>query len=40
MIDQILPGLYRITLPMPFRLGHVHVHALPHPGGVALFDVA
>ncbi|HPC02870.1 MAG TPA: MBL fold metallo-hydrolase [Syntrophales bacterium] len=39
MIDQILPGLYRITLPMPFRLGHVHVHALPHPGGVALFDV-
>lgn len=39
MIDRILPDLYRITLPMPFRLGHVHVHALLHPGGVALFDV-
>jgi glyoxylase-like metal-dependent hydrolase (beta-lactamase superfamily II) len=27
-----------ITLPMPFRLKHVHVFALIHDGGVALFD--
>jgi len=27
MIDRILPDLYRITLPMPFRLRHVHVYA-------------
>ena len=38
MIDQILPDLYRITLPMPFRLRHVHVYALLHDGRVALFD--
>ena len=38
MIDRILPDLYRITLPMPFRLRHVHVYALLHDGGVALFD--
>jgi glyoxylase-like metal-dependent hydrolase (beta-lactamase superfamily II) len=38
LIDQILPDLYRITLPMPFRLRHVHVHALLHDGKVALFD--
>jgi glyoxylase-like metal-dependent hydrolase (beta-lactamase superfamily II) len=38
VIDPILPDLYRITLPMPFRLRHVHVHALVHDGKVALFD--
>ncbi len=38
MIDQILPDLYRITLPMPFRLRHVHGYALLHDGKVALFD--
>ena len=38
MIDQLLPDLYRITLPMPFRLRHVHIHALVHDGKVALFD--
>ncbi|NPV05052.1 MAG: MBL fold metallo-hydrolase [Syntrophaceae bacterium] len=38
MIDRILPDLYRITLPMPFRLRHVHVYALLHDGRVALFD--
>lgn len=27
-----------MTLPMPFRLKHVHVFALIHDGGVALFD--
>jgi glyoxylase-like metal-dependent hydrolase (beta-lactamase superfamily II) len=38
LIDRILPDLYRITLPMPFRLRHVHVYALLHEGRVALFD--
>lgn len=38
MIDRILPDLYRITLPMPFRLRHVHAYALLHDGRVALFD--
>lgn len=38
MIDKILPDLYRITLPMPFRLRHVHAYALLHDGKVALFD--
>jgi glyoxylase-like metal-dependent hydrolase (beta-lactamase superfamily II) len=38
LIDKILPDLYRITLPMPFRLGHVHAYALLHDGKVALFD--
>ena len=33
-----MPDLYRITLPMPFRLRHVHVYALLHDGKVALFD--
>ncbi len=39
MINQILPDLYRITLPMPFRLRHVHIHALVHDDKVTLFDV-
>lgn len=39
MIDQILPDFYRVTLPMPFRLHHVHIHVLVHNDGkVALFD--
>jgi glyoxylase-like metal-dependent hydrolase (beta-lactamase superfamily II) len=38
LIDQILPDFYRITLPMPFRLRHVHIHVLVHNGKVALFD--
>ncbi|MBP8695411.1 MAG: MBL fold metallo-hydrolase [Syntrophobacterales bacterium] len=38
MIEKILPDLFRITLPMPFRLRHVHVYALLHDGKVALFD--
>jgi glyoxylase-like metal-dependent hydrolase (beta-lactamase superfamily II) len=38
LIDRILPDLYRITLPMPFRLRHVHVYALLHEGKAALFD--
>ncbi|MBM4272483.1 MAG: MBL fold metallo-hydrolase [Deltaproteobacteria bacterium] len=35
---NISEDLYMITLPMPFRLKHVHVFALVHDNGVALFD--
>jgi len=38
LIEKILPDLYRITLPMPFRLRHVHAYALLHDDRVALFD--
>lgn len=38
MMEKIFENFYMITLPMPFRLKHVHVFALVHDGGVALFD--
>lgn len=38
MITQISDNLYRITLPMPFRLRHVHAYALIDDENVALFD--
>ena len=38
MINEISDHLYRITLPMPFRLRHVHAYALVHDREVALFD--
>ncbi|MEE9912121.1 MAG: MBL fold metallo-hydrolase [Deltaproteobacteria bacterium] len=38
MITEISENLYRITLPMPFRLRHVHAYALVDGGQVALFD--
>ena len=38
MINKISDNFYRITLPMPFRLKHVHVYALAHNKEVALFD--
>jgi glyoxylase-like metal-dependent hydrolase (beta-lactamase superfamily II) len=45
MTDDIKPGvteiadhLYRITLPMPFRLEHVSVYALLEGPSVSLFD--
>lgn len=37
-IREIAEDLYMITLPMPFRLGHVNVYALMEKGGVHLFD--
>lgn len=37
-MEKIFENFYMITLPMPFRLKHVHVFALIHDGGVALFD--
>lgn len=38
MITEISENLYRITLPMPFRLRHVHAYALVHGKNIALFD--
>jgi len=45
MKDELKPGvkeiagdLYRITLPMPFRLEHVSTYALLENGDVSLFD--
>ncbi len=37
-IENITDNLYRITLPMPFRLRPVNIAALVHERGVALFD--
>ena len=39
MIEKISDNFYMMTLPMPFRLKHVHVFALVHDGKVSLFDV-
>jgi glyoxylase-like metal-dependent hydrolase (beta-lactamase superfamily II) len=38
LIEKIAEGFYMITLPMPFRLKHVHVFAVVHDGSVSLFD--
>ncbi len=38
MVQKITDNFYMITLPMPFRLQHVHAFALIHDRGVALFD--
>jgi len=45
MTDEMKPGvkeiadrLYRITLPMPFRLGHVSVYAILEGKDISLFD--
>lgn len=38
MITEISENFYRITLPMPFRLRHVHAYALVDGKSIALFD--
>jgi glyoxylase-like metal-dependent hydrolase (beta-lactamase superfamily II) len=38
MITEIAENFYRLTLPMPFRLRHVHVYALLAGCDVLLFD--
>lgn len=38
MITEISDNFYRITLPMPFRLRHVHAYALTDGRKIALFD--
>jgi len=38
LIEEITNDFYMITLPMPFRLQHVHVFLLCHGNRIALFD--
>ncbi|MBP7341102.1 MAG: MBL fold metallo-hydrolase [Smithellaceae bacterium] len=38
MITEIAENLYRVTLPMPFRLRHVHAYALDCGRSITLFD--
>lgn len=38
MIDEISDNFYRLKLPMPFRLRHVHAYVLVSDHDVALFD--
>jgi len=38
MITEIQNNFYRITLPMPYRLRHVHAYALVQGSEVVLFD--
>ena len=38
MISEIEENFYRLTLPMPFRLRHVHAYALVDGKAVVLFD--
>ena len=35
---EIAPGLYQLTLPLPFRLNHVHVYLLEADAGFILID--
>jgi len=37
-MQEIADRFYRITLPMPFRLQHIHIYAILHEGRVTLFD--
>ncbi len=37
-MQEIADRFYRITLPMPFRLQHVHIYAMLQDGRVTLFD--
>ncbi len=35
---ELAPGLYQLTLPLPFRLNHVHVYLLEADDGFMLID--
>ena len=37
-MEKIADDFYMLTLPMPFRLGHVHAFLLVHDGAVTMFD--
>jgi glyoxylase-like metal-dependent hydrolase (beta-lactamase superfamily II) len=34
----LAPGLYQLTLPLPFRLNHVHVYLVEADDGFLLID--
>ena len=38
MLEEITDNLYMITLPMPFRLMHVHAFIAVDNDGITLFD--
>ena len=38
MITEIQTNFYRITLPMPYRLRHVHAYLFAQDKELALFD--
>ena len=38
MLEEITDNLYMLTLPMPFRLMHVHAFIAVDNGGITLFD--
>src|SRR5918911_1219146 len=35
---EIAPGLYQLTIPMPFKLNHVHLYLLEADEGFILID--
>jgi glyoxylase-like metal-dependent hydrolase (beta-lactamase superfamily II) len=35
---ELVPGLYQLTIPMPFRLNHVHVYLVEADDGFMLID--
>ncbi len=37
-MDELPLGIRRVTLPLPFRLAHVHAYLLPGPGGWTIVD--
>lgn len=37
-VEELVPGLFRICLPLPFQLNHVYVHVIRRGGGWMLID--
>ena len=35
---ELAPGLYQLTIPLPFRLNHVHVYLVEADDGFMLID--
>ena len=35
---ELAPGLYQLTIPLPFRLNHVHVYLVEADDGFLLID--
>jgi hypothetical protein len=35
---ELAPGLYQLTIPLPFRLNHVHVYLVEADDGFILID--
>lgn len=37
-MDELPGGLYRVTMPLPMRPGHVHCYVVPHDDGLLIVD--